>query len=89
MITPDEVLSKVNDAGRTGRFYLSCHAEQRCTERGASREDVREALRTATHVEPQANGRWCVRGGMDLDGDGLLLVVGLGPFVGVVTVLGE
>lgn len=59
-----------------GRIEYSSHGRKRRRERGASWDDIRNALCTATACGPSEDGpgRWKVSG-KDLDGDELLVVV--------------
>lgn len=54
-------------------------------QRGASEDDVRHALTTATACTVAADDRWKV-GGVDLEGDALTAVVAIENGVIVVTV---
>ena len=62
------------------------HAQDRMDERGASTDDVCNALLTAKRAayEPERD-RWKINGGTDLDGDTLVVVVAIAADVVVVT----
>jgi hypothetical protein len=85
-MTPAEALQEINDAGKTGSFYITPHANQEAKECSASRYDIQEALRTAYQANHQpTNDRWRVLG-KDLDGDDLTVIVVFDAGVVVVTV---
>ena len=84
--TPREALDAVNEAGKTGRFFVTPHANQEAKECSASRYDIQEALRTACEAKHQPeNDRWRLVG-KDLDGDDLTVVIAFDAGVVVVTV---
>ena len=74
-LTEDQVIAECHAAGGTGVFVLEQHALDRADERRIGRRDLRNALSTATRATLQANGRWLVAGGADLDGVPVSLVV--------------
>ncbi|HWO22455.1 MAG TPA: DUF4258 domain-containing protein [Kofleriaceae bacterium] len=72
-------------AGRRWIRYTG-HAFTRMDKRGASRDDVRNALLTATSARWQADeGTWKVDGGHDREGDELTVAVSIEADVVVVT----
>lgn len=71
--------------------FVAPHAYDRMDERGATKEDVRNALVTAHRVHRQTNpkwnaDRWEVTGGVDLEGDVLRVIVEIEADVVVVTI---
>lgn len=61
-------------------------------ERGATQDDVGEAVMTAKQAQPSPDhaNRWRLRGGCDLDGDPLDVVIAVdGNVVTVITLMGE
>ncbi len=79
-----QALADVRGYALANRIDYAPHAWQRMRERGAKREDVREALATATvcHAEPKE--RWRVEG-RDKDGDAMAAIVVFEDGVLVVT----
>lgn len=74
-------------AALPGRIRYRGHALDRMDERGATREDVRNALRSSTDATWQPDrGTWKVTGGVDLDGDDLVCAVDIEDDVIVVTI---
>lgn len=71
---------------RRGDVVFTRHTQDRMDERGASTDDVCNALLTATDAahEPEKD-RWKVTGGTDLDGDALKVVVAIEADVIIVT----
>jgi Rad3-related DNA helicase len=82
----DEAQEHIKTAAIQARFRITRHADQRMRERGAQPADVRSALMTAKRCERQADGRWRLRDGVDLEGDELVCVVVIDGDVVVVTV---
>ncbi|HET7504270.1 MAG TPA: DUF4258 domain-containing protein [Kofleriaceae bacterium] len=85
-MTDAEALALIRRMVRRGDVVFTRHAQDRMDERGASTDDVCNALvtaRTAAH-EPDRD-RWKVSGGTDLDGDALQVVVAIEADVIVVT----
>lgn len=80
-----QALADIQGLASAGRIMISRHADQRMHERGATFDDVREALVTATSCQAQPATRWRVEGGCDCDGDELTLVVTIELAVVVVT----
>ena len=69
--------------------FVGPHVTGRMSERQATRDDVVEAVRTASSaaVSDDGPGRWVIKGGADLDGDELSVVVRIdGNCVWVVTI---
>ena len=86
-MSPTEALAAVVEAGKTGHFYMTPHARDEAYQASATRYDVQKALATAEQATHQpSNGRWKIRGGVDLDGDELTLVVVFEGDVVVITV---
>ena len=74
-------------AALPNRIRYRRHAYQRMAERGASRDDVQNALLTATDATWQAQHQtFLVSGGLDLRGDDLVCAVDLEDDVIVVTI---
>jgi hypothetical protein len=84
-VTPTTALADIRGYASAGRVILTRHARLRMVQRGASEDDVRHALTTATACIAAADGRWKV-GGVDLEGDALTAVVAIDDGVVVVTV---
>ena len=78
-------LADIQGLASVGRIVISRHADLRMGERGATFDDVREALVTATSCQAQPASRWRVEGGCDCDGDELTLIVAIELAVVVVT----
>lgn len=75
-MTPRDALAAIIEAGKTGRFSMTIHARAEAVEANATRYDVQNALVTARRALHQPDkDRWRVEGGIDLDGDELVLVV--------------
>jgi hypothetical protein len=87
-VTPDEALRDIRGYAAANRLRYTAHALARMRERGASRGDVKNALATATVCTAEADTRWCISGGQDLDGEALTVVVVLDDGVLVVTLFG-
>ncbi|MBN1608274.1 MAG: DUF4258 domain-containing protein [Polyangiaceae bacterium] len=85
-----QALEIAKGAARVRRLrFVGPHVTDRMNERQATREDIVEAVRTATTatVSTDGPGRWRIAGGVDLDGDDLSVVVRIdGNFVWVVTI---
>jgi hypothetical protein len=80
------VLAEIKRLARLDRVVLPSHARQRTLERGADPRDVRRALLTATAAVYQADrNNWRLDGGVDTDGDDLMLICDLEADVIVVT----
>jgi hypothetical protein len=85
-VTSDEALATIARMVRRGDVIFTRHAQERMDERGASADDVCEALVTAKRAEHEVQrDRWTVRGGEDTDGDPLNVVVAIEADVIVVT----
>lgn len=56
-------------------------------ERSANALDVRQAMLTATKAVGQPNGTWRLFGGLDLEGDELVVVVDISDGVLVITIM--
>ena len=80
-----KALSEIQRLARLNRIVYTGHAILRMDDRGASRDDVRSALITATSARLQERGTWRVDGGRDLEGDDLTAIVDLEADVIVVT----
>jgi hypothetical protein len=81
-----KALAKIKRFARLDRIVITSHACRRMEERGATERDIRKALLTATaaiHQEDRDN--WRVDGGVDIDGDDLMLICDLEEDVIVVT----
>jgi hypothetical protein len=90
---PTEALEFARGAARFRQLrFAKPHAVERMQERGATQEDVSEAILTAKQVTPskQHRNRWQLTGGCDLDGEPLDVVFAVdGNVVTVVTLFGE
>lgn len=80
-----KALAEIQRLARVNRIVYTGHALLRMDSRGASRDDVRSALITATSARQQERGTWRVEGGRDLDGDVLTAIVDIEADVIVVT----
>lgn len=81
-----KALAEIQRLARLGRIVYTPHARRRMKERGATELDVRHALRIATAARYQADRRnWRVEGGVDTEGDELMLICDLEADVIVVT----
>lgn len=85
-MTADEALREARRYATLHRITLLSHARKRARERGATFDDVREALMNAAHcaANKETVGRWDVTG-LDLDGDPLTAVIVFEAGVLVVT----
>ncbi len=88
MLTPDDVLAQARVAGQTRQFRTAePHVSLRMAERGATRKCIAKALQTATEaIHQPENDRWKLTGGVDVDGDELILIVKFNRGVLVVTI---
>lgn len=84
----EEALRDIKGYAAANRIRLSRHVRERMPERGATYEDIRHALMTATACKPETGDKWFVGGGIDLDDEPLNVVVVLEGEVFVVTILG-
>lgn len=83
---PSDALKEARLVGGLGQFGLSRHAIERMRERNVTRRDIGKALQSATAAALDGE-RWCLTGGIDLDGDNLtVVIVFTGPGL-VVTVI--
>lgn len=88
-MTPAEALTFASTAARLGRLRYTKHARERMEERGATRNDVVNACVTATVATHQRGDVWRLSGGVDGDGDVLVIIAGVDPDeVSVITVTG-
>jgi hypothetical protein len=80
-------LAEIKRLARAERIVVTSHANRRLAERGVTPRDLRRALLTATAAVLQ-DGRdnWRVDGGVDIDGDDLMVICDLEADVIVVTV---
>jgi hypothetical protein len=86
-VAHDRVLAEIKRLTSLDRVELRLHAYQRMLERAVTIMDVCSALLSATGVRWQADREtWRVEGGVDLDGDDLVVIVVLEADVVVVTV---
>jgi hypothetical protein len=85
-VTVAEALTTIRRMVRRGDVMFTRHAYARMDERGASTDDVCNALLTAKEAahDPERD-RWKVSGGTDLDGDALKVMVAIEADVIVVT----
>ena len=80
------VLAEIKRLARLDRVVMTAHANQRMLERGAHPRDVRRALLTATAaIYQDERNSWRLDGGMDTDGDDLMVICNLEADVIVVT----
>jgi hypothetical protein len=70
-----DALTRIQHAARFGRVIPSAHARQRMAVRGAQARDVMNAIRTATSALHEGETKYRLEGGVDTDGDGLVVVV--------------
>jgi hypothetical protein len=81
-----QALAEIQRLAGLGRIRYTLHATQRMSKRGATADDVQNALVSASRATHQpANDNWRVSGGVDLDGDDLTVVVDIQADVVVVT----
>jgi hypothetical protein len=81
-----EVLAEIRRLARRDRIVMTAHASQRMFERGATPRDIRKALLTATAAIYQDDrNNWRLDGGVDTDGDDLMVICDLEADVIVVT----
>jgi hypothetical protein len=71
----DGALNRIQHAARFGRVIPSAHARQRMALRGAQAGDVMNAIRTATVAIHEGETKYRLEGGIDTDGDALVVVV--------------
>jgi hypothetical protein len=77
-LTPAEVLEQAKGAARLRQIRVDkvLHARDRSTERNVQSEDIRAAVLSSTSAEwSPAKRTWRLRGGKDLDGDALDVVL--------------
>jgi hypothetical protein len=80
-----QALADARGLASAGRIMISRHAELRMDERGATFDDVRQALISATSCRAEPAARWKVEGGCDRDGDALTMIITFEGSVVVVT----
>lgn len=86
LVAEAQALAEIKRLVALDRVLYTHHAQIRMIERGARRRDVEHALLGATSATEQRDrGCWRVKGGVDLDGDDLTVVVALEADVVVVT----
>lgn len=74
-------------ASLIGRIQFRWHAIERMDERGATKDDVKHALLSASAATWQPDHQtWKVTGGVDRDGDDLVCAVDIEADVIVVTI---
>lgn len=86
-LKPDEVLSQAHTAGQTRQYRTAePHVSIRMAQRGVTKRCISRALQTAklATYEPERD-RWKLTGGVDVDGDELILIVKVERGVLVVT----
>jgi hypothetical protein len=72
----DELLERIQKAARYGRVRPQKHARESMSDRGASAEDVKKAILSATVAIDQPDEKTVrLEGGQDTDGDELKVVV--------------
>jgi hypothetical protein len=74
-VKPDEALKEAKLVGRTRQFKVRLHAMGRMAERSASRQDIANALITATEAIHQEATKWRLEGGTDEEGASLVVVI--------------
>jgi hypothetical protein len=86
-VTAGDVLKRVQQAARTRQYHVSNHAWDRMNERRVTLRDVKSAMESATSATWDETGEaWKINGGIDLDGDSLVLCVVVNWDVLIVTV---
>jgi len=76
----DELLKRVQQAARLGALITTKHNRERMSSRGASAEDVKHAILSATSATEQADRKTIrLEGGTDIDGEDLKVVVAEDP----------
>ncbi len=72
----DELLARIQNAARYGRIRTGNHSRESMSKRGASAEDVKRAILSATRaINQPEKGAVRLEGGKDRDGDELTVVV--------------
>jgi hypothetical protein len=85
-INDAKALAKIQRLARFDRIVITAHAGRRMDERGATERDIRKALLTATAAVYQDDREnWRLDGGVDIDGDDLMLICDIDAYVIVVT----
>ena len=82
-------LAKIQKAAAYGRVLFTAHAREEMVNANVRQPDVVRAIRTAKTASPSEDGegRYVLRGGVDLSGDELVVVAKeITPGVIVVTV---
>ena len=69
------MLARLKHAARFGIVKLSDHAQEEAENASAQAKDIENAITTATSVIEQRGKRFRLEGGVDVDGDGLGVVV--------------
>lgn len=71
-----DALREAARAAFANQFEVSKHGLERMAERGATREDICRAMRSATlAVEQEHQRKWRLEGGQDLEGEALIVVI--------------
>ena len=79
-MTPDEALMLAKVAASQDRLVYTQHAKQeRMPARGLLPDDVRRAVMTAARArpDPPSDTKYRFEGGVDVDGDAVVAVVGV------------
>ncbi len=79
------VLDEIKALVARGSVRFTLHSLTRMSDRGATVDDVTNALTTSTTATSQDNGNYRCKGGADLDGDDLTVIVALEADVVVIT----
>ena len=85
-MTEAEALRTIRGLAGANRVTYTRHARERMRARSVTDGDVLDALGSATQALLQDNGAWRVAGGVDRDGDALVVVVALEDNLLVITV---
>jgi hypothetical protein len=81
-------LDRIKHAAKNGHLTYGRHALERAKQRSVSRADVLRAIATSTDLEGQEDRKLRLKGGVDIDGDPLeVVVVEIQSGLFVVTVL--
>jgi len=80
-----QALTEAATAAKLGMFRISGHLGRDRAYRNIRRGDLVKAMVSATLATAESESRWVLTGGVDLDGEGLTVVVAFDGGVIVVT----
>lgn len=84
-VNAKQALVEAATAAKLGMFRVSSHLGRDRAYRNIRRGDLASAMISATSATAETETRWVLTGGVDLDGDGLTVVVAFSAGVIVVT----